>query len=249
MRIFFGNYNKKFICILISFIVIVTSFGLSESVYGEVDAVSPQSPPVVQRPIYTVTFNGNGGKASLGSKQVQYSNIYGALPTATRSKYVFRGWYTAKKGGTEVTQYSRVNIGGNQVLYARWQKTLSYEKEVLKYVNKERKKKRLKKLKWDKKLHKGTKKRATEITKKFSHTRPKGGSGARFLLKYVKKGRSSGECLGMGFNDPQKLVTAFMNSASHKRIIMMKKARTCAISSKVKSGTTYWCLGTSALYR
>lgn len=247
MKTVFRRNIKNLICLIAAFAVVFTSVIVPTSVYG--DEVTQLIPPVVQRPIYTVYFDGNGGSSSLGSKRVQYSNIYGSLPTASRSKYTFRGWFTAKSGGEEITQYSTVNISGDQTLYARWQKNLSYEKEVLKFVNSERKKKKLVKLKWDKKIYKGTKVRAKEIVRQFSHTRPNGGSGARYLLKFVKKGRSSGECLGKGFTDPRKLVTAFMNSPSHRRIIMMKKARTCAISAKTSDGTTYWCLGTSALYR
>lgn len=238
---------RHIICAVAAIAVVVTSVVTPTGVYGE--DLTQVSPPVSQRPIFTVHFNANGGKVSLSSKKIQYSNIYGSLPTPTRSKYTFRGWYTSAKGGSEITQYSTVTVNSDQTLYARWQKNLSYEKEVLKYVNKERKKKKLKTLKWDKKIYKGTKVRAKEIVKQFSHTRPNGGSGARYLLKFVKKGRSSGECLGKGFNEPQKLVTAFMNSPSHRRIIMMKKARTSAISAVVSGGTTYWCLGTSALYR
>jgi len=238
--------KKKLICILTGMIVMLTSFALPTGVYG---AEVQQAAPVVQKPIYTVTFNANGGKVDTKDKLVQFNNIYGSLPVPTRSKYIFRGWFTAAKGGTQIEQFTQVNINANQTLYARWQKVMSYDKEVLKYVNQQRAKFKLVQLKWDKKIYKGTKVRATEITKQFSHVRPNGGSGAKFLLKYVKKGRSSGECLGMGFTDPQKLVTAFMNSPTHRRIIMMKKARTCAISSKLFSGTTYWCLGTSALYR
>lgn len=235
-------------CILLAFVVGITGFLIPGSVYATTDP-AVQENVVVPRPIYNVYFNANGGTVSLSSSRVQYQNIYGALPKPTRSKYSFRGWFTAPSGGVEVTQTTRFYGSSDVTLYARWQKVSSYNKDVMKYINVERKKKRLKKLKWDKKLSKGTNKRAKEITKRFSHTRPNGGSGARFLLKYVKKGRSSGECLGMGFDDPQKLVTAFMGSPSHKRIIMMKKARTCAVSSVVSGGTTYWCVGTSALYK
>lgn len=236
------------ICLLLGLVLVVTCFVVpGGSVYAEENVV--QTTPAIQKPIYTVYFNANKGKVGMKNKKVQYTNIYGALPKPTRKKYTFRGWYTKKKGGHKITQYSTYVINGNQTLYARWQKTTSYEKSVVSQINKQRKKKKLVKLKWDKKLYKGTKKRAKEITKKFSHTRPNGGSGAKFLLKYVKKGRASGECLGKGFEDPALLVKAFMNSPSHKRIIMMKKARTCAVSSRVKSGVTYWVVGTSALYK
>lgn len=239
--------SKRIISVLIVAILMCTSVVVPVNVYGATDPA--MYVPVSPRPIYTCYFNGNGGSVPLAYKQVQYQNIYGSLPTPTRNKYTFKGWYTAASGGVEVTQYSRFYGTGDVVLYARWQKTASYDKEVMKYINIKRKSLKLKKLKWDKKLTKGTKKRAKEITRIFSHTRPNGGSGARYLLKFVKKGRSSGECLGKGFTEPSKLVTAFMNSPAHRRIIMMKKARTVAVSSTISGGTTYWCVGTSALYK
>ncbi len=242
------SVNKKIICLLTAGILAITTLVIPSGFFmgEESNTVSAAVTPM---PIYTVYFNAYRGKVSIKSKRVQYSNIYGSLPKPTRSKYTFRGWYTKSKGGSKVTQYSKYWIKGNRTLYARWQKTTSYEKSVVSYINKYRKKKRLVKLKWDKKLYKGTKVRAKEITRRFAHKRPNGGSGARFLLRYVKKGRSSGECLGKGFDDPKALVKAFMGSPSHKRIIMMKKARTCAVSVRVKGGTVHWAVGTSALYR
>ena len=69
---------------------------------------------------YTVTFNGNGGSVSSGSKTVTYSGTYGTLPTATRTNYTFDGWYTAASGGTKITATSTVSITKNQTLYAHW---------------------------------------------------------------------------------------------------------------------------------
>lgn len=248
------EHSKKIICILLSLALAVTIFFVPASVYAEGEATVPEEGPIPQdvvepKPIYYLNFNANGGKVSRSKQEIQYNRIYGALPKPTRSGYVFRGWYTAKTGGSLVTQFTRLTAKKSVTVYARWQKTLSYQQEVRKYVNVERKKRKLVLLAWDSKLYKGTSVRATEITKRFSHTRPNGGSGARFLLKYVKKGRASGECLGKGFDDPKKLVAAFMRSPSHYRIIMMKKARTVATTHRVKGGSTYWCLGTSVLYR
>ena len=238
--------KRKMVCALMVVSLLMSSMILPQ----EVSAATKQyNTPIVRKPIFNVTFNPNRGRVKTKRKKVQYTNIYGSLPTPRRNKYVFRGWYSKKSGGHKITQYSRCNVKKNSTLYARWQKKKSYDKLVMRYINKYRKKKRLVKLKWDKKLSRGTAKRAREITRKFAHKRPNGGSGARFLLKYVKRGRSSGECLGKGFSEPCKLVKAFMKSPSHRRIIMSGKARTCAATSKVKRGVRYWCVGTSALYR
>lgn len=74
---------------------------------------------------YTVKFNVNGGKklaASKASKKVTYASKYGALPTPTRTKYTFKGWHTAKSGGTKITSASKVKITKTTTLYAQWKK-------------------------------------------------------------------------------------------------------------------------------
>ena len=51
----------------------------------------------------------------------QYSNpSVGTLPTPTRSGYTFDGWYTAKDGGTKVSEPLKVTA--NITLYAHWTK-------------------------------------------------------------------------------------------------------------------------------
>ena len=51
----------------------------------------------------------------------QYSNpSVGTLPTPTRSGYTFDGWYTAKDGGTKVSESLKVTA--NITLYAHWTK-------------------------------------------------------------------------------------------------------------------------------
>ncbi len=67
-----------------------------------------------------VTFDGNSGSASSGSKTVYYTATYGTLPTATRTGYTFTGWYTAKTGGTQVTDATEVSTAVAHTLYARW---------------------------------------------------------------------------------------------------------------------------------
>ncbi len=51
----------------------------------------------------------------------QYSNpSVGTLPTSTKSGYTFDGWYTAKDGGTKVSESLKVTA--NITLYAHWTK-------------------------------------------------------------------------------------------------------------------------------
>ncbi|MDO5346501.1 MAG: InlB B-repeat-containing protein [Lachnospiraceae bacterium] len=69
---------------------------------------------------YQLTFNANGGKTSTGKKTVTYANACGKLPTPTRTKGTFLGWYTAKNGGTKYTASTIYKTAGNKTLYAHW---------------------------------------------------------------------------------------------------------------------------------
>lgn len=69
---------------------------------------------------YTVSFNANGGTTKTRSKTVSYGSKYGTLQSPTRKGYRFQGWWTAKKGGTQVSANTVYRHAGNQTLYARW---------------------------------------------------------------------------------------------------------------------------------
>jgi uncharacterized repeat protein (TIGR02543 family) len=70
---------------------------------------------------YTVTFEAQGGTVDPASKQVTYDDVYGLLPTPTRTGYTFGGWYTQTDGaGNEVTSGTTVAITAAQTLYAKW---------------------------------------------------------------------------------------------------------------------------------
>ncbi len=67
----------------------------------------------------TVSFNANGGSESLPSQSCIPGEAYGSLPTATRTGYVFAGWFTDGRGGTQVTTSSVVPASAT-TLYAHW---------------------------------------------------------------------------------------------------------------------------------
>ena len=67
----------------------------------------------------TVSFNANGGSESLPSQSCIPGEAYGSLPTATRTGYVFAGWFTDGRGGTQVTTASVVPASAT-TLYAHW---------------------------------------------------------------------------------------------------------------------------------
>jgi uncharacterized protein YkwD len=170
-----------------------------------------------------VKFNANGGTVSKKSKKVTYGKKYGKLPVPSKKKYSFKGWWTKKSGGKKITKNGKVKYKKNKPLFARWKVksvALSYGKKVLSLCNKERAKKGLPKLKWDDTLYKAANKRAKEIVKVFSHTRPDGSSCFTVLDEYNISYTSAGENLATGQNTPKEVVKAWMKSKGHRANIL-----------------------------
>ena len=71
--------------------------------------------PVV---IYTVTFDANGGSVTPASAETTAEGKLTSLPTPTRSRYSFVGWYTAASGGTKIT--TDTVFSKNTTVYAQW---------------------------------------------------------------------------------------------------------------------------------
>ncbi|MFV0528715.1 MAG: InlB B-repeat-containing protein [Lachnospiraceae bacterium] len=81
---------------------------------------TPTTPPAKK---FTVTYQANGGKIGMASKvtkTVTYGKKYVVPAIPKRTNYTFKGWYTAKTGGTKVTKNSTVKLTKNQTLYAQW---------------------------------------------------------------------------------------------------------------------------------
>ena len=69
---------------------------------------------------YVVRFQGNGGRTPTAQANVKGGQTIRDLPTPTRNGYDFVGWYTAKNGGTRVTE--QTIITGKITLFAHWEK-------------------------------------------------------------------------------------------------------------------------------
>ncbi|MBE6799863.1 MAG: PASTA domain-containing protein [Ruminococcaceae bacterium] len=67
-----------------------------------------------------VYFNANGGNTTSSQKTVYLTDIYGSLPTPTRTGYTFNGWYTATSDGKKITSSTTVSSSSNHTLYAVW---------------------------------------------------------------------------------------------------------------------------------
>lgn len=68
---------------------------------------------------YTVSFDGNGGSVKEESLPNTFDKDY-SLTTASRHGYNFVGWYTAKEGGTKITEDTPMTRAENHTLYAHW---------------------------------------------------------------------------------------------------------------------------------
>ena len=73
--------------------------------------------------IQTVTFDANGGSCLPGTRRQSVGDPYGGLPTA-KPESIFLGWWTARSGGTQITESSMVTKDSARTLYAHWKKNL-----------------------------------------------------------------------------------------------------------------------------
>ena len=76
---------------------------------------------------FIVTFDGNGGAPSVGSMTTTNQKL-SSLPSASRSKHSFDGWYTEKSGGTKIT--TDTVFSANTTVYAHWTYTGGYNPPV-----------------------------------------------------------------------------------------------------------------------
>jgi uncharacterized protein (TIGR02145 family)/uncharacterized repeat protein (TIGR02543 family) len=67
---------------------------------------------------YTITFNAAGGTVTPTTALTGPHWELTSLPTPVRPGYIFRGWFTANTGGTEVT--TTTSLMGNTTIYAHW---------------------------------------------------------------------------------------------------------------------------------
>ncbi len=66
---------------------------------------------------FIVTFDGSGGTPSVDSMTTTNQKLT-SLPSASRSKHSFDGWYTEKSGGTKIT--TDTVFHANTTVYAHW---------------------------------------------------------------------------------------------------------------------------------
>lgn len=67
-----------------------------------------------------LTFDANGGDCEVTEKIIQKGQLYGELPQAVRTGYIFIGWFTALTGGNAITETDIVSSDTSLTVYARW---------------------------------------------------------------------------------------------------------------------------------
>ncbi len=69
---------------------------------------------------YYITLDAAGGTPGTTGKTVTFGTKYGELKAPSRTGYTFRGWFTARTGGTEIKADSILKEAGAKTLYAQW---------------------------------------------------------------------------------------------------------------------------------
>lgn len=116
----------------------------------------------------------------------------------------------------------------------------AYAQEVVRLVNAERAKYGLSALTVNAKASQAAQVRAAEQARSFSHTRPNGTSCFTALREAGVSYRTAGENIAYGQRTPQEVVTAWMNSPSHRANILGSQYTQIGVGYTAQNGTAYW---------
>lgn len=118
---------------------------------------------------------------------------------------------------------------------------LSYARQVVELVNRERRKAGLNSLTIDTKIESAALIRAKEIQVSFSHTRPNGSSFSTVLTENGINYRGSGENIAWGQRSPEEVMNGWMNSPGHRANILNSRFTKIGVGYYVGSnGRKYW---------
>lgn len=73
--------------------------------------------------LHNVTFDANGGTPATTNYLIANGNTLGALPTVTKTGWMFNGWYTDQSSGSEIS--SSTIPSGNPTYWAHWIQSVS----------------------------------------------------------------------------------------------------------------------------
>ncbi len=106
--------------------------------------------------------------------------------------------------------------------------------EVVRQVNRERTGRGLGALRVSAELSRAARVRASEITRKFSHTRPDGTAWR------TVSSAAYGENIAMGQRTADKVMAAWMTSSGHRANILRASYGSIGVCAVVSGGVTYW---------
>jgi len=86
---------------------------------GESSGLSATTTVTITSRYHVLAFNANGGKPALVKKAMKAGVKLGALPKASRAGYLFKGWFSAKSGGSKLTSASKMG-SSDKTVYAHW---------------------------------------------------------------------------------------------------------------------------------
>lgn len=116
-------------------------------------------------------------------------------------------------------------------------KNIKIEKEIFCFVNKERKKRNITALSWNDSLYQTAQKRASEITRNFSHQGVPAGCGENIVMSPIGKVRGLG--IIHRYNVAKAFLKIWMNSPGHRENILRKQFKTSCIGVVQHSGKYY----------
>lgn len=150
------------------------------------------------------------------------------------------GLVTAKKAGTTTIT---AKVGKKKLTCKVTVVTMqtSYVNQTIRLINKERRKYGYASFNKNSLLQAAAQKRAKELAKKFSHTRPNGYKWTSAISMEYDFVRAA-ENIGRDFATPQQVVDAWMNQASTKAKIIGKGYKDIGVGVYLSSdGYLYWC--------
>lgn len=160
-------------------------------------------------------------------KTIKFISIFLVLVTALTALPMIRLEDSSVKAASSSTVKAKIR---GYLLY-------NYEWSVLSYVNKERAKRGLSKLKMSQGLNNVANRRAAEISLYYSHQRPNGekNSFGMYPWKY-----NVAENIAINQKSPKEVVQAWMKSKVHKKNILNKKFNSSGIGCFKINGVIYW---------
>ena len=166
----------------------------------------------------TIYYTTNGKQPTTSSKKLSGSSVTVSPGTTVRAIAVKKGWKNssiAKKTAPKKASGASDNSGSTEA-----SETLSFEEEVLRLVNIERKSRGLSELTSDDKLDKAAAKRAKELTSLYSHDRPDGSDCFTVLDEFGISYFMAAENIAAGYATPKAVVEGWMNSPGHRANIL-----------------------------